>query len=154
MSLSDAPFEKYGALYIEAVCECGTQRDVSLRTLETGKSIQCKACHVRDRHVREQHLITATPVDYKLRKRAGDWFQRCNNPRHQSWHNYGGRGIQCKFGSVREAVEYIKSALPHPHYVGLELDRTNNDGHYEPGNIRLVTKSANLKNKRRVSTTS
>jgi hypothetical protein len=31
---------------------------------------------------------------------------------------------------------------------GYDLDRINNDGHYEPGNVRWVTRKENLRNKR------
>ena len=77
------------------------------------------------------------------------WFQRCNNPNDKSYHNYGGRGIECRFSSVKEGVEYVKTHLPHETYYKLDIDRINNDGHYEPGNLRLVTRKENLANRGR-----
>lgn len=44
-------------------------------------------------------------------------------------------------------VEYIHMELgPRPE--GLTLDRRNNDGHYEPGNLRWATKSEQSYNRR------
>ncbi|WP_230534095.1 hypothetical protein [Microvirga roseola] len=35
----------------------------------------------------------------------------------------------------------------HRDYRGVEIDRIDNDGHYEAGNLRLVNKRDNLRNK-------
>jgi len=37
--------------------------------------------------------------------------------------------------------------LPHPDYEGWQIDRINNDGHYEPGNLRLARRKDNLLNR-------
>lgn len=72
---------------------------------------------------------------------------RCYNPKCKSYKNYGGRGIKCLFKSSNEFVDYIINELQvDPR--GLTIDRINNDGHYEPGNIRFVSYSENLKNRR------
>lgn len=153
--LSGDIFVKSGALYVMARCSCGVVREANLRFLEMGRSVQCKACAVRARHRRSGHTEVITLADKRLQKRVNAWFQRCHNPKDRSWRNYGGRGIECRFGSVAEAVAYIKEALPHPTYLKLDIDRTDNDGHYERGNLRLVTRKENLANRRRrVSTTS
>jgi hypothetical protein len=44
-------------------------------------------------------------------------------------------------------MEYVKAHLPHPDYVGVEIDRIDNDGNYAPGNLKLSTKSENNFNK-------
>ena len=150
--LSAEPFEKSGALYVRAHCGCGLERDANLRFMETGRSVQCKGCATRARHRRDGELIVLTPVDKRLQKRVNAWFQRCGNPKDRSWRNYGARGIECRFASVKQAVDYIKATLPHPTYLKLDIDRRNNDGHYEPGNLRLVTRKVNLANRSRRAT--
>lgn len=147
--LSVEPFVKCAALYVRARCDCGTERDANLVFLESGRSTRCKGCATRARHERQGKLIVVSPASRKLQKRVNAWFQRCQNPKDRSYHNYGGRGIECRFSSVREGVEYLLENLPHPSYVGLDIDRTNNDGHYEPGNLRLATRKENLANRGR-----
>lgn len=151
--LPGEPFAKWGALYVMVRCGCGVKREANLRFMETGRSTQCKACATRQRHQRDGELVVTSAVDRRLQKRVNAWFQRCNNPKDRSYHNYGGRGIKCRFGSVRAAVGYIKRYLPHPTYLRLDIDRRDNDGHYEPGNLRLATRKQNLANRRRRKST-
>lgn len=73
--------------------------------------------------------------------------QRCNSSDHPTFKNYGGRGIRNRFGSSAGFVEYVISTLQvDPR--GLQIDRINNNGHYEKGNIRFVTCKENLNNRR------
>ena len=146
--LADVPFEKSGALYVLARCGCGLVRESNLRFLETGRSTWCRGCATRQRHRRDGHTSIETPADRRLQKRVNDWFQRCRNPNSRAYRNYGARGIECRFSSVREAVDWVKANLPHPTYLKLDIDRRDNDGHYEPGNLRLVTRKVNLANRR------
>jgi hypothetical protein len=74
---------------------------------------------------------------------------RCNNPNDISYKNYGGRRIRCLFESCGEFTDYIVNKLKvDPR--GLQIDRINNNGNYEPGNIRFVTHAENQKNKGRL----
>ena len=153
--LSDEVFQKCGALYVHARCDCGVVREANLRFMELGRSVQCKGCSARQRHRAEGKLIITSRVDKMLQKRVNDWFQRCRNPKSQSYRNYGARGIECRFSSVKEAVEWVKENLPHDTYEKVDIDRIDNDGHYEAGNLRLATRKENLANRvRRGSTTS
>jgi len=71
---------------------------------------------------------------------------RCNNPKHLNYKYYGGRGIKCLFKSVDEFVDYVINELKvDPR--GLDIDRIDNDGNYEPGNIRFITHAKNMKNR-------
>jgi hypothetical protein len=89
-----------------------------------------------------------TPVGKLLAHRFDEIYQRCNNPSQKHYHNYGARGIECRFSSRREFVEYMLKHVPHLDYKGLQIDRKNNDGHYEPGNLRLATQREQLLNTR------
>ncbi len=140
--------------YVRCACECGTVLLVGLQNLRMGKSTACRSCAARRRHAEAGHHVNVTPVDRTLQLRVSNWFSRCGNSGDGSYRNYGARGIECRFASVKEGVEYVKKTLPHPTYAGLDIDRKDNEGHYEPGNLRLVTRKVNLLNKRGGSTVS
>ena len=72
---------------------------------------------------------------------------RCNNPKFPGYKNYGGRGIQVKFESLDDFRQYIINELKVDSR-GLTIDRIDNEGHYERGNIRFVTRAKNNQNKR------
>lgn len=75
-------------------------------------------------------------------------LQRCYNPKHKYYSYYGGRGIKvCDrwrgpsgFASFLEDMGEKRQ--------GLTLDRTNNDGDYEPSNCRWATRSNQQINRR------
>jgi hypothetical protein len=74
--------------------------------------------------------------------------QRCQNPNHLAYDNYGGRedapilvceyycDFQNWFADVGDAPE------------GMWLDRIDNDRGYEPGNIRWAPPSVQVRNRR------
>lgn len=144
------PFQLYGALYVMCRCGCGTEKEVNLRFMETGRSSKCQSCATTEMHHKNGKLVCDTLDKKLLQKRVNAMKQRCQNPKDASYPNYGGRGIEFRFESVKAGVEYILEALPTPTYVGFDLDRIDNNGHYEPGNLRLVTRKQNASNKRSV----
>ena len=75
--------------------------------------------------------------------------QRCNNPNIHNYYRYGGRGIEIKFKSLDEFIEYVINEL-RVDPRGLQIDRIDNNGHYEKGNIRFVTAEVNNKNRRNI----
>jgi hypothetical protein len=77
---------------------------------------------------------------------------RCNNKNHHRYFDYGGRGIECKFKSLNNFRSYIINDLgfnTRDKINTLQIDRIDNNGHYEKGNIRFVTCSENQLNKRK-----
>ena len=79
---------------------------------------------------------------------------RCNNPAKEGYRYYGGRGIENRFVNFRHFMQYIVITLcvtDIKQIKRLQIDRIDNDGHYEPGNIRFVTCKENNNNRRRRS---
>ena len=63
---------------------------------------------------------------------------RCLNPKHKFYADYGGRGVTiCEAWSDFE-VFYRDFGHSRP-ASGFSIDRVNNNGNYEPGNVRWAT---------------
>lgn len=71
---------------------------------------------------------------------------RCQNPKATHYRHYGGRGI--KVAPEFESFEYFISHIGRKPSPNHSLDRINNNGHYEPGNVRWATKLEQQANRR------
>jgi hypothetical protein len=64
--------------------------------------------------------------------------QRCLNPNDPAYFKYGGRGIKMYKPWQEDYFVFEKWILDNlgPRPEGMSLDRIDNDGNYEPGNVR------------------
>jgi len=71
-----------------------------------------------------------------------DMKDRCLNPSYHHYHRYGGRGITIHEPWINDSqafIDWVRTNLgDRPE--GMSLDRIDNDGNYEPGNLRWATK--------------
>lgn len=82
-----------------------------------------------------------------LYERCQAQLSRCTNPNDSAFERYGGRGIEFRFSSANEAAHWVAANLGVPDR-SLQLDREDNNGHYEPGNLRWTTPVGNQNNTR------
>jgi hypothetical protein len=74
--------------------------------------------------------------------------QRCSNQKNEQFPNYGGRGITVCPRWRDDYMAFLADVGPRPSPLH-SLDRIDNDGHYEPGNVRWATIDRQLRNQRR-----
>ncbi len=89
-----------------------------------------RSCGCRER---QTHGLVGTP-EYRVWQ---NMIQRCYNPKHPAYARYGGREIEvCKHWREDPAA-FVGDIGPRPSDEH-QIDRTDRDGHYEPGNVHWV----------------
>ena len=129
-------------------CSCGNKTVVIGNDLRRQRTKSC-GCYLSesstDRATKHDKAYSRLYINWKGMK------QRCNNPNHKGYKDYGGRGIKV-FEDWEEDFQafydYV-SKLEHFNEDGYTLDRIDNDKGYEPGNIRWATYSEQRMNQRR-----
>ena len=76
-------------------CECGGEKSILSYDLRKGHS---KSCGCLSRDLKKTHGMSHVP-EYAIYKTA---VARCRNPKHISYPQYGGRGINFLFSSPQE----------------------------------------------------
>ena len=72
--------------------------------------------------------------------------QRCLNPNQKYYNRYGGRGIKI----CDEWLDYKtfkKWCMENGYKEGLDIDRIDNNGNYEPSNCRFISHIQNCNNR-------
>lgn len=122
-------------------CRCGNTTEVIsiclTRGAATGNRVggtkSCGRCRDSEVH----------PKEYAA---WSDMIQRCLNPSHKSYKEYGGRGITvCPrwYAEFLDFLEDMGKAESH-----LSLERENNNGNYEPNNCKWATWFVQMQNRR------
>ncbi len=122
-------------------CECGNIVRVRAGQLQCGKTQSCGCLRVEVATISNTtHGMRDSP-EYRIFAHAKD---RCTNPNDKRWDDYGGRGIEFRFNSFEEFFAEI-GERPGTKY---HIDRIDNEGHYEVGNVRWCTHQESARNKR------
>jgi len=120
------------------LCDCGNKIILNFSNVRRGLTASCGCYHKEVcRELKTTHGMSNRP-EYRI------WEGMRKRCRNKLDPHYGGRGIRVSEKWEDFTVFYADMG-PRPE--GCEIDRINNDGNYEPGNCRWVTKTQNARNK-------
>lgn len=74
--------------------------------------------------------------------------QCCTNPKYKDFELYGKRGIRVCHEWLSDVKTFIKWAKKNGYKEGLQINRINNDGNYDPNNCNFITPAQNARNRR------
>lgn len=124
-------------VYCVWLCKCGDVSHIEIKAMLRNGS-KCRLCASRERRV---------GVDHKRLHNVWRLMRyRCENEKANCFMRYGGRGISVCKEWVDSSGAFESWALQSGYRQGLQLDRIDNDGNYEPGNCRWVTGKQNSRN--------
>lgn len=120
-------------------CKCGKIQVVEVRFLVTCR--KCKSCALT---IHGQGVAGKQTAEFRI------WngiIKRCTNPNDHEFDSYGGRGITICERWRQSFVAFFDDVgkRPSPEH---SIDRfPNNDGNYEPGNVRWATRTQQVRNR-------
>jgi hypothetical protein len=122
-------------------CECGHEKIVAAHHLKTNSVKSC-GCLIKENNSGFVHGWSNTPewTSYHSAKK------RCNPKFSHLYADWSGRGIEFRFTSFEQFLADV-GPRPEPKF-SYSLDRKENDGHYEPGNVKWSTKKQQARNRR------
>lgn len=122
------------------ICDCGNITILVCSSVKYGSTQSC-GCYVKEfisslnkKHGFRHHPLYPVWLNIKT---------RCNNKNSTKYKDYGGRGISICDEWKNDFVSFHNWAIDNGWERGLQIDRINNDGNYEPSNCQWVT---NLEN--------
>ncbi len=148
-------------------CECGTIKEFRGSHLSSGGTKSC-GCLMREsarslmmngvlpKHIKHSDSIRKSPQHYLYHIWMG-MKGRCYEPKNKRYDRYGARGIQIYEPWINDYTAFkewvITNIGDRPKSIsnkrgdGYSFDRINNDGNYEPGNLKWSTFKEQMNNR-------
>lgn len=131
--------------YVLCRCSCGTEKEILKQSVDEGHT---KSCGCLQRELASQRSVTHGRSESPIYALWRAMIARCTNPNDGEFSRYGGRGITvCDRWQGDNGFEnFLADMGERP--KGMQLDRIDNGGNYEPSNVRWSTPKDNARNRR------
>lgn len=130
--------------YWNCRCECGTELVVVGVTLRNGGTRSCSAGCGITTHGHTTNAAGRKSSEYSCWQ---DMRSRCHNPSDPGFEDYGFRGITV-CARWRDSFDDFLADMGLKPFAGASIGRIDNDGNYEPSNVRWETNEQQHNNKR------
>jgi hypothetical protein len=124
---------------------CQTEKVIEGYNLRSGRSRSCRRCSAA--FVASLHRTHGQSRSVVYRRWCA-MKTRCTNPKSKDWKNYGGLGIRVCDAWMNDFAAF-HAHIGEPPTPLHTVDRIDNSGPYEPGNVKWSTQSEQMNNARR-----
>lgn len=120
-------------------CDCGNTYEAAIADVVSGKQVGCGCGRIEHGLTKDNQKLMQVWIDAK---------ERCYNVNRDSYKTYGAVGIKmCDrwLNSFQNFYDDVKDL----YRSGLQIDRINTFGDYEPNNVRWVSRTQQMRNTKR-----
>ena len=151
--MSDLTGQKFGRLILierivikhktnyKCVCDCGNEIITRSFDLKSGHSKSCGCLQIEAGFFNGlNNRVHGHSSGRKRTKEYRAWEgmkDRCLNPNYHAYDRYGGRGIKVCEKWLNSFENFLDDVGLAPN-IEYSIDRIDNNGNYEPGNVRWV----------------
>lgn len=132
-------------------CDCGNEKKISGNSLRRGLTKSCGCLHKESSNInikgasRSRTRIYLNGKIHPLYSVFQGMKQRCFNKKSKIYKWYGEKGISIFKEWVECADNFVIWCEKNGYQKGLQIDRIDRNGNYDPKNCQFITKVENLK---------